>query len=118
MKHHSCLLRINGVDACASSEALTEACHALGKANLAEAFIAILGRNVSGRMASYTTALCGCGLGADGGIVNNLIVNGLVRVAEGGVEDGKEAKVRWDHSPRRGCRWVWACRKPCSHGGR
>lgn len=82
MENHPGLLGVDGVQARATREASTEAGHALSKADLAQAFIAFFGGYVLGRQPSSASALVGRGLSANGGVVDNLIVDGLVRVAE------------------------------------
>lgn len=82
MKHHPGLLGVDGIQARAACEASTEADHALGKTDLAQVLIALFGGYMLGREPSSAPALLRGGLGADGGVINYLIVDGLVRVAE------------------------------------
>lgn len=96
MQNNSRFLSIDGVDRCTIREAAAEARHALRQTDLPQTFVAlILGNVLGGHPACPATFLCI--LCSDGGVVDDLVANSLVGIAQGGVEDGKEAESRGDN---------------------
>ena len=52
LQHHAGLFRLDGVDGLAIGETAAEVGHALGEADLAQAFVALLGREALGGLAA------------------------------------------------------------------
>lgn len=95
MKNDSRSLRINGIDSGTVCEPATEVGHSLGKADLPQALMALsLGDAFCWSAPSPSPLLPKrARLGAHGGIVYNLVIDGLVRAAEGGIEDGQKSQL-------------------------
>lgn len=97
---YPCLLRLDHIDGFSSSESAPELDHALGKTNLSQSLVALILRK----------SLCGSRLGsavsfsrrilqllrlrAHRGVVDNLVVNGLVGGAQRRVKDGQKPQLR------------------------
>lgn len=93
MKYNSGLFGVDSVYCRTARKTATEAGHALGKTNLSQTLIAFLRRNVLGRLTTSVPALILRGLSGNGGIVNNLVLDGLVGIAKRGVEDSKKTEL-------------------------
>lgn len=112
MEDDAGLFRVDGVDGYPARETPAELDHALGEANLSEALIAlflgdVLGRLAAGAVAAPETLV----LGGYGSIIDDLIVDGLVGLAQGRVKDGEKPQPRWDNGTGR-------CQHPVGGRGR
>ena len=72
------LLGLDGVDGAVAGETLAELDHALGQADLAQALVALLARDIVGGLAGAVPPPLV--LGVDGGVVDDLLVDCLVCV--------------------------------------
>lgn len=93
------MLRVDGVDGGAAGKGAAELDHALGEADVAEALVALVARGGRGGAAAAAAARA-AGQGGDRGIVEDLVVEGVVRGAEAGVVDGEEAELGGDDGGR------------------
>lgn len=99
VQHHACLLRLNSVDILIVREAFAKVDHALGQANLPQPLIALgLWQIFRGPYSRTALSLCirsatFCTSGFDGRIVDDLVIECLVTVAQAGIEDGQEPNM-------------------------
>lgn len=107
VEYHPRFLGVDSIYGRTIGKAATKASHALGEADLSETLIALLRGNVLGRLTACAPALVGGGLGGDRGVVDDLVVDGLVRVAKRGVEDGQKAQLSGHNRPWSRSRSPW-----------
>lgn len=83
MQHDASLLRLNGLDVLVSRETFAKVDNALGQANLPEPLIAfILGDVLSGSTRGSPSASATLLVeGIDRGVVDNLVIEGVIGVA-------------------------------------
>lgn len=97
MEDDAAALGVDGVDGLAGREAAAELDHALGETDLAEALVTLVvreGIGGAGALGAVATALgTGASLRVDRGIVDDLVVDGVVCGAQAGVIDGEEAEL-------------------------
>jgi hypothetical protein len=100
-QHDARLLRLDGVDGAAAGKATAELDHALGEADLAQALVALLVGDAVGRAGATAAAGSATTAGAlvrHGGVVHDLVVDGVVGGAQRRVEDGQEAELGGHHN--------------------
>lgn len=98
MQHNPGLLRLDGVQRVPAGEPPAELDHTLGQTDLSQSFVALILGDILGGLPLRPVALTALllsllGLGVDRGVVDDLVVEGLVRVAQAGVEYGQEADL-------------------------
>lgn len=98
MKDNPGLLRLDRVDGLVARKVSAETNNALCEANLPQPLVALLPGHIFRRPCS-SPVLAGVAaalyprVGVDGRVVDDLVVEGVVGVAQAGVEDGEEADL-------------------------
>lgn len=100
MSNNPRLLCVDGIQGRLICKAAAEVDHALRKANLAQTLVPLLLGNVIGGTSPCAPPPLARALRGIRRIVDDLIVDGVVRGTQGRVEYGKEAELCWDEGAR------------------
>lgn len=94
MQHDPGFVGIDGIDGRAGSKVSAETCHALREADLAKALVALLLGDVCGWATACAPGSGGrARVGVDGRVVDNLIINRVVGIAQRRVENGEKTEL-------------------------
>lgn len=102
MRNDPRLLCVNSVYRSSIREVAAKVDHALGKANLPQPLVTLLLGDAICRPRARAPPSAAGALRRNRGVVNDLIVNRLIRLAQRRIEQGEEAQLRGHNAARGG----------------